>query len=217
VAGKEKSYSQKKVITQVKNTELVEQKHHQIVEAASKLFSEKGYHKTSLRDISRESGINLSYIYKYISKKDDILYLFYQYISQKLSGFFTKSENQEFENPVAELKAFIRAMFEGIRNIKGEALTMYTESRHLEKDSLGIVLAEEAKTVKFIEKLIQRGMDQGYFQVEESFMAANIIAYMIPFYPLRGWNFRDRYSFDQFIELTTDFILNSLNVEEEHK
>lgn len=80
MAGKEKSYDSKKVITQVKNTDLVEQKHHQIVQAASRLFSEKGYHKTSLRDISRESGINLSYIYKYISKKDDILYLFYQYI-----------------------------------------------------------------------------------------------------------------------------------------
>lgn len=116
-----------------------------------------------------------------------------------------------------ELKSFIRDTFEGIRDIQGEALTMYTESRHLEKDSLGIVLAEEAKTVQFIERLIQRGIDQGYFQVEDSFMAANIIAYMIPFYPLRGWNFRDRYSFDHFIELTTAFILNSLNVHEEHR
>ncbi len=217
MARKEKSYDSKKVITQVKNTDLVEQKHQQIVQAACKLFSEKGYHKTSLRDISRESGINLSYIYKYISKKDDILYLFYQFISKKLTSFLKKSDDHEFKNPVEEMKFFIRAMFEGIRNIKGEATTMYTECRHLEKDSLGIVLAEEAKTVKFIEELIRRGIDQGYFHAEDSFMAANIIAYMIPFYPLRGWNFRDRYSFDRFIELTTDFILNSLNVKAEHK
>ncbi len=217
MARKEKSYDSKKVITQVKNTDLVEQKHQQIVQAACKLFSEKGYHKTSLRDISRESGINLSYIYKYISKKDDILYLFYQFISKKLTSFLKKSDDHEFENPVEELRFFIRAMLEGIRSIKGEATTMYTECRHLEKDSLRIVLAEESKTVQFIENIIQRGIDQGYFHVEESFMAANIIAYMIAFYPLRGWNFRDRYSFEQFVELTTDFILNSLNVKAEHK
>ncbi|MBA4369012.1 MAG: hypothetical protein C0403_15390 [Desulfobacterium sp.] len=214
---KGKSYDTKKIITQVKNTDLVEQKHHQIVQAACKLFSEKGYHKTSLRDISRESGINLSYIYKYISKKDDILYLFYQYISKKLTSFSDKSDDPEFENPVEELKSFIRGVFEGIRSIKGEALTMYTECRHLEKDSLRIVLAEESKTVQLIEVLIRRGIDQGYFHVQDSFMAANIISYMIPFYPLRGWNFRDQYSFEQIVELTTDFILNSLNVKEEHK
>ncbi len=212
-----KSYESKKVITQVKNTDLVEQKHQQIVQAACKLFSEKGYHKTSLRDISRESGINLSYIYKYISKKDDILYLFYQYISKKLISFFEKPDDQEFENPVEELKSFIRAMFEGIRSIKGEAITMYTECRHLEKDSLRIVLAEETKTVHFIEDLIQRGIDQGYFHVKEPFMAANMIAYMIPFYPLRGWNFRDRYSFERIVELTIDYILNSLNVKEGYR
>ncbi len=214
---KGKSYDTKKIITQVKNTDLVEQKHQQIVQAACRLFSEKGYHKTSLRDISRESGINLSYIYKYISKKDDILYLFYQYISKKLTSFFHKPDDPEFENPVEELKSFIRGVFEGIRSIKGEALTMYTECRHLEKDSLRIVLAEESKTVQLIEALIRKGIDLGYFQVQDSFMAANIISYMIPFYPLRGWNFRDQYSFERIVELTTDFILNSLNVKEEHR
>lgn len=207
----------RKIMVQIKNSDLVEQRHQQIVEAACKLFSEKGYHKTSLRDIARESGINLSYIYKYISTKDDILYLFYMYISKKLSGFFNKSDNRNFKNPVQELKFFMRVMFEGIRNMKGEALTMYTESRHLEKDSLRAVLAEENKLVLTIEELIKKGIEQGYFKTKDSFMAANIVAYMIPFYPLRSWNFRDRFAFDRFVDLTTDFILDALNVSEEDR
>ncbi len=199
-------------MAQVKNSDLVEQRHQQIVEAACTLFSQKGYHKTSLRDIARQSGINLSYIYKYISTKDDILYLFYMYISKKLSGFFNKADDRDFENPVQELRFFLRVVFEGIRNMKGEALTMYTESRHLEKDSLRAVLAEENKLVLMIEGLIKKGMSQGYFKTEDSFMAANIVAYLIPFYPLRSWNFRDQYDFDRFVEATIDFILDALNV-----
>ncbi len=217
MSDKTRSFDLKKVKTQVKNSDLVEQKHKLIVEAASKLFAEKGYHKTSLRDISRESGINLSYIYKYISKKDDILYLFYQYILQKLDGFFKKSAAHEFDTPVQELKAFIRATFEGIQNMHGEALTMYTESRHLEKDSLRIVLDVESKTVLMIEALIKQGIEQGYFKTRYPFMAANMIAYMIPFYPLRGWNFRKQYSFDEFVDQSIEFIMDALNVKQEDR
>jgi len=207
----------KKVVAQVKNSELVERRHQQIVEAACKLFSEKGYHKTSLRDIASESGINLSYIYKYISTKDDILYLFYQYIMKKVAGFFETGESQNFKNPVEEMKFFIRAVFKGMESMKGEAKTMYTESRHLEKDSLRVVLSMESQSVLIIEDIIKRGIAQGYFQTKDSFMTANIITYMFPFYPLRGWNFKDRYSFDHSVDLTIDFILDALNVKEEHK
>lgn len=212
-----RGFDLKKVKTQVKNSDLVKQKHKQIVQAASKLFAEKGYHKTSLRDVSRESGINLSYIYKYISKKDDILYLFYQYITQKLSGFSRKPAGHEFDNPVEELKAFMRNTLEGIRSIQGEALTMYTESRHLEKDSLKVVLEEDSKTVLVIEAIIQRGIKQGYFKTKNAFMAANMVAYMIPFYPLRGWNFKKRCSFDEFVDQSIGFVLDALSVKEEDR
>ncbi len=214
---KKKKIVKKKIVAQVKNADLVEQKHLQIVQAASKLFSQKGYNKTSLRDISQESGINLSYIYKYISAKDDILYLFYQYISQKLSNLVKEAGGGEFKHPVEELKFTLSVLYKGLRDMNEEALTMYTECRHLEKDSLLTVLSEESKFVASIENLVQRGISQGYFKTKDSFMAANIITYMLVFYPLRSWNFRDRYSYDHFVDLTINFILDGLNVKESYR
>ncbi len=212
-----KNHATKKIVTQVKNSELVEQRHQQIVQAACKLFSQKGYHKTSLRDISSESGINLSYIYKYISTKDDILYLFYQYISKKITSFFEKKSRKDYKNPVEELKHFLKVLYKGIHSMEGESLTMYTESRHLEKDSLKAILALESQFVLIIEDMIKKGIEQGYFIVKDSFITANIIAYMLSMHPLRSWNYRDRYSENEFISSATEFILNALNVKEKYR
>ncbi len=214
---KKKKIARKKIVTQVKNSDLVEEKHLQIVQAASRLFTQKGYNKTSLRDISHESGINLSYIYKYITTKDDILYLFYQYIAKKLRNLFNEASNEEFIHPAQELKFTLKVLYQGLLEMNEEALTMYTECRHLQKDSLLTVLSEENKFVASIEDLVQRGVSQGYFKTKDSFMAANIITYMLVFYPLRGWNFRDRYSYDEFVEITINFILDGLNVKKKYR
>ncbi len=215
---KENNDKQTKIIkTKVKNAELVEQKHLQIVKAASKLFSEKGYNKTSLRDISEESGINLSYIYKYISKKDDILFLFYRYITRKIDGLIQKAGKKEFKNPVDELRFALTVLYNGLNEMNEEALTMYTESRHLENDSLMAVLTEESKFVASIEKLIQRGVTEGYFQTRDSFVTSNIIAYLLAFYPLRSWNFQGRYSYEHYVDLMIHFIFDALQVKPEYR
>ncbi|RPJ01755.1 MAG: TetR/AcrR family transcriptional regulator [Deltaproteobacteria bacterium] len=58
-----------KIPTKIKNDSLVRKRRQQIFEAVIKLFSQKGYHMTTLREISRESGITLGNLYDYINTK----------------------------------------------------------------------------------------------------------------------------------------------------
>ena len=46
-----------------------------ILRAASRIFAEKGYHSTTMRDISRETGVSLAGIYHYFKSKDELLFL----------------------------------------------------------------------------------------------------------------------------------------------
>lgn len=46
-----------------------------ILRAASRIFAEKGFHSTTMRDISRETGISLAGIYHYFKSKDELLFL----------------------------------------------------------------------------------------------------------------------------------------------
>jgi len=206
---------EKQVVSQIKNPNLIKEKHELIVKVACELFSRKGYHSTTLRDISAGSGINLSYLYKYISSKDDILYLFYQHLHKQWAPVYAQLAEETDANPVDQLKDFLMIMFDIMNKFQNEVLTMYTESRHLQKESLHAVLYEESGMVDCLEKLIIRGVERGYFKTKDTFLAANIIEYIVPFYTLRGWNIKDRYTFSRFVELLQGLVLSALGVEEE--
>ena len=46
-----------------------------MIEVATKLFLERGFHNTSIRDIVRACSFNIASLYMYVSSKEDILYL----------------------------------------------------------------------------------------------------------------------------------------------
>ena len=55
-----------------------------IMKAAAELFSEKGYNKVSIREISKAADVNPAMIYYYFSSKDELLYSLYDFYSQQV-------------------------------------------------------------------------------------------------------------------------------------
>ena len=52
-----------------------DQKLEFILRNAARIFAEKGYHSTSMRDISRETGVSLAGLYHYCRSKEELLFL----------------------------------------------------------------------------------------------------------------------------------------------
>jgi TetR/AcrR family transcriptional regulator, cholesterol catabolism regulator len=52
-----------------------DQKLEFILRTAARIFAETGYHSTSMRDISRETGVSLSGLYYYCKSKEELLFL----------------------------------------------------------------------------------------------------------------------------------------------
>ena len=46
-----------------------------ILKTSAKIFAEKGFHHTSVRDISRATKMSLSGLYYYFTTKEELLYL----------------------------------------------------------------------------------------------------------------------------------------------
>ena len=63
------------VKSQVADQELKTRRRGQIVPAAVRLFSERGYHRTTIQDIARRAGVSTGLIYQYAQTKEDILLL----------------------------------------------------------------------------------------------------------------------------------------------
>ncbi|HEX8176277.1 MAG TPA: TetR/AcrR family transcriptional regulator [Pyrinomonadaceae bacterium] len=52
-----------------------DQKLEFILRTSARIFAEKGYHSTSMRDISRETGVSLAGLYYYCKSKEELLFL----------------------------------------------------------------------------------------------------------------------------------------------
>ncbi|HYO63056.1 MAG TPA: TetR/AcrR family transcriptional regulator [Pyrinomonadaceae bacterium] len=52
-----------------------DQKLEFILRTSARIFAEKGYHSTSMRDISRETRVSLAGLYYYCRSKDELLFL----------------------------------------------------------------------------------------------------------------------------------------------
>jgi AcrR family transcriptional regulator len=53
--------------------QLIEARRNQILDAAAAVFAEKGFHRTSTKDIAGKAGIAEGTIYNYFDSKDDLL------------------------------------------------------------------------------------------------------------------------------------------------
>jgi len=205
-----KSNSKKEVETQIKNSELVQKKRLQIAMGASKLFIRKGYSQTSIREISKATGLTIGNLYDYIAKKEDILYLVFDVFHSIWANRLEEVGVFKIEDPVKQLRTSIRKMLELVNTYRDMVLLMYTETKLLPKEYLRVILRNESGLVECFEKILKRGIEKRVFKIKDPFLLANVIVYLLSIEPLRGWNLRKRYEVEKMNELITEFIENSV-------
>src|SRR5205814_7810432 len=83
-----------------------DQKLEHILRTSARIFAEKSYHSTSMRDIARETNVSLAGFYQYCKSKEELLFL----IQVHCFGWVMESLEQRtksVEDPSAQLRIFI--------------------------------------------------------------------------------------------------------------
>ncbi len=186
----------KKISTRIKNSKLVEERHEQIFRAASKLIKKKGYHRTTMRDISKETGISLGNIYDYIRTKEDILYLFHEKVAQIIVNEMNEMA-RESGGPIQKLKKMIGKELETRDKYQDLIMAIYQESHSLSKPSLRAMLINEEAYMERFQKVLKEGIDLGVFKPGNPTMLANIIKMMIECWVLKRWTLRGKVSLEE--------------------
>ncbi|WP_078411049.1 TetR/AcrR family transcriptional regulator [Priestia abyssalis] len=70
-------------------------KQTRIIETAMKLFSQKGYHSTSIQEIAENSGIAKGSIYNYFSSKEDLFMSIFKHYHERLFNKVSEIEQNE--------------------------------------------------------------------------------------------------------------------------
>ncbi|MFC4768106.1 TetR/AcrR family transcriptional regulator [Effusibacillus consociatus] len=200
----------------VKDPELVKIRRGQIIRAAVDLFVEKGFHKTTTREIARESGLGIGTLYEYIQSKEDVLYLVCDFIhsdvEQKLDELMTHGHTGR-----ETLISAIRDLFRVMDDAQDHVLLIYQEMKSLPSDMLRYVLAKEEEITSRFERILERGIQDGSLKLEPGsvkLMAHNIVV-LGQMWTFRRWILSRHYTLEEYIEHQTSLILQGMTAVDE--
>jgi AcrR family transcriptional regulator len=150
----------------------------QVLESATRLFTEKGYEAASVRDLAAELEIRPSSLYHHFPGKQHILFA----ICMRMQTDFNAQvmpqlvANRPPEEAIAS--AVRQHVLFGHRR-KGEVVVNIRERRSLPADQLAQVNGLRREYRNTMARVIDAGCAQGVFRVEDSKLAAMAIVDMI--------------------------------------
>jgi AcrR family transcriptional regulator len=80
-----------------------------ILDAAGEVFAEKGYAKTTIREVARRSGISIGGIYIYFNNKGE---LYTELIRRQMDAFSEHTRRASDEEPLAALRLIMNSYME---------------------------------------------------------------------------------------------------------
>lgn len=201
----------KSVKTSVKNEELIKKRRDQMVKAAVKLFTEKGFHRTTTREIAKASGFSIGTLYEYIRSKEDVLYLVCDDIYSQVNTR-VKADIDVQGDGLSCLKAAIITYIKVVDEMQNEMLVMYQETKSLSKESLPYVLNKEFEMANIFEDILKLCVHDGQLSLTEkeiNFYAHHILV-QCQMWTFRRWAFHQNYTIKEFTQMQVKVIVNGV-------
>lgn len=201
----------REVHASVKDERLVKMRRNQMIKGAITLFKQKGFHRTTTREIAKASGFSIGTLYEYIRKKEDVLYLVCDSIYDEVRERLQKDINTN-HGTLDSLKQGISDYFRIVDEMQDEVLVMYQEAKSLTKDALPYVLKKEMQMVAMFEELIRVCVENGELHLTETQvkMLAHNIFVQGQMWSFRRWYLQKIYTLEEYIELQTDLIIKGI-------
>jgi AcrR family transcriptional regulator len=201
----------REVVASVKDEKLVQKRRDQMIKGAVALFKQKGFHRTTTREIARAAGFSIGTLYEYIRTKEDVLYLVCDSIYDHVSERLQKDLDPKL-GTLEGLKDGIANFFQVMDEMQAEVLVMYQEVKSLSKDALPYVLKKEMEMVAMFETLLSRCVENGELNLSEQ--QVKMIAHNIfvegQMWGFRRWALRKLFTLDEYIELQTELLFSGI-------
>lgn len=189
---------EEKVLSSVKDQQLIKVRRDQIIKAAIKLFKEKGFHKTTTREISKASGFSIGTLYEYIRTKEDVLFLVCDSIHEQVRERIALAVDLQDPSIPNMLKA-IRSYFYLMDEMQDEIIILYQEVKSLKKDTRRHILQKERDVVRMIENLFTVCLNNRLAQSEISLLVNNIVV-QGHMWGFRRWIMQKQCTLDEYVD-----------------
>jgi AcrR family transcriptional regulator len=205
------SKSAREIETVVKDHDLIGRRHGQICDAALKLFSRKGFHQTTVREIAEACGLGIGTLYSYIKTKEDILHLVYRRILETFEARMLQA-TKGIQDPHLQLKAALEETLKIYDECEDAVLLLYQESHALGRQGLHGLFEVDRAYVGIFQEILERGTRAGHFIVKEPHLLAVCILFLCAVWDMKRWNLQG-YTLDAVIDSLTRLILNGIRAD----
>jgi AcrR family transcriptional regulator len=196
------------VVPKIKNPDLIKTRRAQVCRAAEDLFAQKGYHKTSVRDIAQKAGMSIGSLYDYIENKEDILRL--------LCSEFLRTLREEVikvlegnEDVVRQLEGTVETMLRVVDRFQEYVLFTYRDSKYLKKQDLIFLIEQDSFFVETFTQIIEKGVQGGVFKAQQPEIVSTLLSILTHSWALKRYTLK-KYSLYVFQKTLIEFILDGL-------
>lgn len=205
------SNGSKPIPSRVLDPQLVEARRLQIVRASVDLFVEKGFHKTTTREIAKASGLGIGTLYEYVQSKEDVLYLVCAYIHSEVEKRLAEVQTSSLNGRDLLLMS-IKRFFACVDELQDYVLLIYQETKSLPADTMRLVLQQEEAITHLFEEILERGRADGSVSIAEQnvkLIAHNIIV-LGQMWTFRRWAIHQHYTLEEYTERQISLLLQEI-------
>lgn len=132
----------------------------ELIDAAARIFHEKGYEAASIQDIADALGILKGSIYYYIDSKEDLLFAVVREVHETALANVEKL-GQIDADVLTKIRVFIVGHIRHVTDNLIKATVFFHDFRSLGEERRQYILAERAQYTNYLRDLIAKGKKEG--------------------------------------------------------
>ncbi len=194
------------VTSTVEDPALVEKRRNQIVVAATKLFSDQGFYKTTIKDIAKEAGVSSGLVYLYVREKEDVLLLVLLEVVNSYAQEIPKAI-EGLTDPLERLLRAVAAYCKVVDRHRAATVLAYRSTKSLSPDRRLLIQQRETETNDIIAAAIVACMKIGLIRESNVDVLTYQIVLVAHGWALKSWYFKSRLTLEEYIRDSLDIPL----------
>lgn len=186
------------VKSKIDDPALIERRRNQITAASIKVFSERGYHPATIRDIAECAGVSIGTIYQYFNDKEDLLYLAIVEIMDSYDAHILAAL-ENLDDPLERFYAAVSAFCRVNHSSVEVTVLTYRETKSLRKERRNIIKQKELSTNEHIAKCVTDCIEAGLFaEIDVDLFVYQIVIFSHA-WALKAWHFRKHMDVEEYV------------------
>lgn len=138
-------------------------KYQKIIQAATRVFAQKGFYNAKVADVAREANVADGTIYLYFKNKDDLLISIFE---NSMDTFISEVQRriESLQDPAEKLKQFIRLHLDIVRQNQDIAQVLQIELRQSSKFMKEYAATKFRDYLNIISQILEEGQTAGIFK-----------------------------------------------------